>query len=122
MRAFRREPALLHVGVEKGGTAPQQRRFWRYAGRCQRSKHGNWRITMQSKLGQLPDEFWTVKQAAEYLGVSPARVKVFVEQGRLPAVKLARDWMLSRDAVIKFAKIPRITGRPVTRKESKSNG
>lgn len=55
----------------------------------------------------------TTGQAAEMLGVTPTRVRQFIEQGRLGARRLGRDWVLRRAAVERFAAVPRSrTGRP----------
>jgi excisionase family DNA binding protein len=61
-------------------------------------------------------EFITVKQAAKELGVSPARVRQFIMDGRLsthePEVG-RRDNLLKKSEVERFGKKERkITGRP----------
>jgi excisionase family DNA binding protein len=54
----------------------------------------------------------TVPEAAEYLGVIPRRVRQFIDEGRLPAQKLGRDWVINESDLKEFASIPRIrTGR-----------
>jgi len=36
----------------------------------------------------------TANQAAEILGVDGSRVRVLIRQGRLPAQKIGRDWVI----------------------------
>lgn len=64
------------------------------------------------KLG----EFITVKQAAKIIGVSPSRVRQFIQDGRLKSYGPEigrRDNMLKLSAVEKLADKERpITGRP----------
>jgi excisionase family DNA binding protein len=36
----------------------------------------------------------TAKQAAEILGVHHSRVRVLIREGRLPAQKVGRDWII----------------------------
>jgi excisionase family DNA binding protein len=36
----------------------------------------------------------SAKQAAEILGVHHSRVRVLIRQGRLPAQKVGRDWVI----------------------------
>lgn len=64
------------------------------------------------KLG----EFITTKQAAKILGVSPSRVRQFIQDGRLKTYSPEigrRDNMLKLSAVQKLADTDRpITGRP----------
>lgn len=36
-----------------------------------------------------PDEFWTVTQAARYLGVSPSLIYRLVASGKLPSLKVS---------------------------------
>lgn len=55
----------------------------------------------------------TTSDAAEILGVTPARVRQFVLEGRLKGKKLGRDLLLDESEVRAFASKPRkITGRP----------
>jgi excisionase family DNA binding protein len=55
----------------------------------------------------------TTSEAAEILGVTPARVRQFVLDGRLIGRKFGRDLLLDELEVRKFAAKPRkITGRP----------
>jgi excisionase family DNA binding protein len=36
----------------------------------------------------------TAKQAAKILGVDDSRVRVLIREGRLPAQKVGRDWVI----------------------------
>jgi excisionase family DNA binding protein len=55
----------------------------------------------------------TTSEAAEILGVTPARVRQFVLDGRLNGRKVGRDLLLDESEVRTFAAKPRkITGRP----------
>ena len=49
-------------------------------------------------------------QAAAALGISPRRVLALIESGRLPAKKLARDWIIKKSD-LKLVSI-RKPGRP----------
>ena len=42
----------------------------------------------------------TVPQAAEILGLSPQRVRALCAQGRIPARKIGRDWMIDEARVL----------------------
>jgi excisionase family DNA binding protein len=55
-------------------------------------------------------ELLTTEQAAEKLGVSPSRVRQFIIDGRLPAIKLGRDNLI-READLKLIG-NRKAGRP----------
>jgi excisionase family DNA binding protein len=36
----------------------------------------------------------TAKQAAQILGVDSSRVRILIREGRLPAQKIGRDWII----------------------------
>jgi excisionase family DNA binding protein len=55
-------------------------------------------------------EFLTTQQAAEKLGVSASRVRQFIIDGRLPAIKLGRDNLI-RETDLKLVE-DRKAGRP----------
>jgi len=55
-------------------------------------------------------EFLTTQQAAEKLGVSASRVRQFIIDGRLPAIKLGRDNLI-RESDLKLVG-DRKAGRP----------
>ena len=54
----------------------------------------------------------SVAESAEQLGVSPARVRALIKDGRLPAVKNGREWVLREEDVLqRLMEHPR-AGRP----------
>jgi excisionase family DNA binding protein len=52
----------------------------------------------------------TTSEAAEHLGVSPARVRRLVLDGRLPAEKFGRDLVIQESDVVAFERLK--AGRP----------
>ena len=56
----------------------------------------------------------TAKQAAEILGVHHSRVRVLIREGRLPARKIGRDWIII-ESDLEFVKV-RKPGRPKKQK------
>ena len=55
-------------------------------------------------------ELLDVAQAAEYLGLSKARVRQFCGEGRL-GQKVGSRWVIEKGDLERFAKIPRKVGR-----------
>ena len=55
----------------------------------------------------------TAKQAAEILGVHHSRVRVLIREGRLPAQKIGRDWIIM-EPDLELVKV-RKPGRPKKR-------
>ena len=53
-----------------------------------------------------------VKQAAEVLGVTPARVRQLAGEGRI-GQKVGARWVFTRENLEAFAKLDRPAGRPV---------
>jgi len=53
----------------------------------------------------------SVNEAAEALGVSPGRVRQFCREGRL-GQQVGDRWVIPRDELEQFRKIPRDHGRP----------
>lgn len=51
----------------------------------------------------------TVKEAAEELGLTPQRVRQFCREGRL-GQRLGREWVITREELEEFKKIPRKPG------------
>lgn len=49
-------------------------------------------------------EFVSSTEAASILGVHPVAVGQMLRQGRLPGMKVARNWIIPRDALLEFAK------------------
>ena len=50
--------------------------------------------------------FLTTQEAAEALGVSRGRVYHYIKEGRLPAQRLGRDWLISPEDVANFERQP----------------
>lgn len=48
----------------------------------------------------------TTQQASDVLGVTAQRVLALIREGRLPAVKLGRDWLIARQDLENFEKRP----------------
>lgn len=60
--------------------------------------------------------FYTTEEAAKYLGVSQARVRQFIQEGRLASQKKGRDHIIESVALKHFAENGRRkTGRPKKR-------
>ena len=64
----------------------------------------------------------SVKEASEILDLSPNRVREFIHDGRLSAVKIGRTYVLNRADVEAFAEIPRPDGRPPKPQEPPAGG
>jgi excisionase family DNA binding protein len=63
--------------------------------------------------GAAPDEWFTLPQIAEMLGVNPSTVRYWVTIGRLSAEKQGRRWVVKRDDVETItAQRRRRAGRP----------
>lgn len=58
------------------------------------------------------------RQAAQALGISPRRVLALIQSGRLPAIKVGRDWVINKSD-LKLVSIRR-PGRP--KKEGEQGG
>jgi excisionase family DNA binding protein len=56
----------------------------------------------------------TTVEAAEYLGVSPRRVRQLITDERLPAEKKGRDYLINEKDLVKVE--DRKTGRPPKKK------
>jgi excisionase family DNA binding protein len=54
----------------------------------------------------------TTEQAAEHLHLSQSRILKLIAAGRLPAMKIGRDWMIQPQALEAFAVIERRPGKP----------
>lgn len=54
----------------------------------------------------------SVAESAEQLGVSPARVRALIKDGRLPAVKNGREWVLREEDVLQRLMEHPQAGRP----------
>ncbi len=67
-----------------------------------------YRITNQTENTVM--KLLTAKQAAEILGVHHSRVRVLIREGRLPAQKLGREWIIMEPDLKKVK--DRKPGRP----------
>ncbi|WP_165423397.1 helix-turn-helix domain-containing protein [Ktedonosporobacter rubrisoli] len=54
--------------------------------------------------------YFTIKEAAQILGISGNRVYTYIEEGRLPAVRSAHIFMIAKQDVYNFK--PSTSGRP----------
>jgi len=61
----------------------------------------------------------TTTQTAKRLGLSVQRVRALIKEGKLPAEKVGRDWVI-REKDLKRVKVYGKAGRPV--KHGKTNG
>lgn len=64
--------------------------------------------TQKKRVGYM----LTTKQAGERLGVTDARVRVLLTEGRLSGEKFGRDWLVSRESVENYQLSRRPAGRP----------
>ena len=48
----------------------------------------------------------TTQQASEILAVTPQRILALIKNGRLPAIKFGRDWLIAMQDLEKFEKRP----------------
>ena len=51
---------------------------------------------------------YSVKQAAEILQVSCHQIRKMIQQGKLPAVRVGREWRIPASALQEFLEIPSI--------------
>ena len=63
------------------------------------------------------EKLLTTQEAGKILGVGRLRVRQLISEGRLPAIKIGRDWIISKDDLSKVAN--RKNGRP--RKNSRDS-
>lgn len=65
----------------------------------------------------MPVEYYTTERAAEYLGVTPSRVRQLICEGRLKSEKYGRDHLIPDAVLVEYGKSGRRKkGRP-TRKD-----
>ena len=73
---------------------------------------------------ELPDQLFTVKEAADFLKLSERRVRKLCSTGRLGERFGQRSYMIHRDQLTEFAKVERRVGaprqNPANRKQRKS--
>lgn len=62
-------------------------------------------------MTHLPD-LYSVARAAKVLKLSPRRVQALIQQRRLPARKVGRAYVISKEDLFEFERQPRRVGRP----------
>lgn len=55
-------------------------------------------------------EFLTVKEAAAYLKATPNTITIWCRAGQLPAIKIGRQWRISRKELDRMVSRPRHLG------------
>jgi len=61
-------------------------------------------------------EYYTTERAAEYLGVTPSRVRQLICEGRLKSEKYGRDHLIQDTVLVEYGKSGRKKkGRPATK-------
>lgn len=58
------------------------------------------------------DAMLSVGESARQLGVSPSRVRALIKEGRLPAAKNGREWMIREEDVLQRLMASPRAGRP----------
>ena len=56
-------------------------------------------------------EFVSLPEAAALANVSERHMRLLVDQGKIPAAKVGRNWLVSRAAAVAFKRHPTL-GRP----------
>ena len=51
-------------------------------------------------------EFMTTQEAGKQLGISRARVIALIQEGRIPAQKVGRDWLIRPEDLSRFERRP----------------
>ncbi len=62
--------------------------------------------------GEFPamGEFLTVREAAAYLKATPNTITIWCRAGQLPAIKIGRQWRISRKELDRMVTRPRSQG------------
>ena len=58
------------------------------------------------------DRLFTVAEIAERMGLNVSRVRVWVADGRLPATKYGKTWLVKESDLLAFEKNTRPAGKP----------
>ena len=68
-------------------------------------------------ISQIDNQFMPSSEAAKLLGAKHITVTQLCQHGKLPAVKIANRWLISRDVLEEFSKtyMPK-RGRPRTKR------
>ena len=61
---------------------------------------------VENAPGPPADEWLTVAQVMVLVGLSDSRVQRLLREGRIPARKVGRDWIVSRRSVEDFLALP----------------
>jgi excisionase family DNA binding protein len=65
-----------------------------------------------------PENYMSISQAADALGIVRQRVHRLVQNGRLQGVKIGERWLISKSSVENFERQP--VGRPPKKKASET--
>ena len=65
------------------------------------------------------DRLMTLTEVAERVGLDTSRLRVLIGQGRLPATKYRKTWLVKESDVKAFESQPRLPGRPATAAKTK---
>jgi excisionase family DNA binding protein len=75
---------------------------------------------MRVKVNQMDGEeiellkgYLSAAEVAEELGLTSRRVRQFIKEKRLTAVKVGNMWMVTRESVAAFKGKPRKSGKPI---------
>ena len=68
------------------------------------------------------DAMLSVGESARQLGVSPSRVRALIKEGRLPAAKNGREWMIREEDVLQRLMASPRAGRQQRQRELVKEG
>ena len=54
----------------------------------------------------------TIREAAIELGYVYSRVSALIRAGRIPAIRIGNNWLITRDALETYRSTPHFMGRP----------
>ena len=61
-------------------------------------------MSIEGSGGEVLQAYLSTGEAARVLGVHPTAVWQMVKGRRLPALRVGRNWIISRDALLEFAR------------------
>ena len=67
---------------------------------------------MQRAWTRVTDTIKTVADTAKLLRLTPRRVRVFITEGRLPAMRKGNQYLIHLSDILEFRKKPRKHGKP----------